>query len=70
MRPRLTPSILLSIACLAGAAHAQQEPPIVVSGTVADEATRAALLERLRSVYGAARVVDQLSVGAVAAPAN
>ncbi|CAN7453978.1 OmpA family protein [Massilia sp. LjRoot122] len=53
-----------------GAAHAQQEAPVVVSGTVADEATRAALLERLRSVYGAARVVDQLSVGTVAAPAN
>nr|WP_229520689.1 OmpA family protein [Massilia sp. IC2-476] len=55
---------------LAGAAHAQQEPPVVVSGTVADEATRAALIERLRSVYGAGRVVDQLAVGTVAAPAN
>jgi OOP family OmpA-OmpF porin len=53
--------------------HAQQavgQPPIVVSGTVADEPTKAALLERLRSVYGAARVVDQLSVGLVATPAN
>jgi OOP family OmpA-OmpF porin len=37
---------------------------------VADEATRAALLDRLRIVYGASRVVDQLSVGTVAAPAN
>jgi OOP family OmpA-OmpF porin len=55
---------------LSGAAYGQQEPPVVVSGTVADEATRAALLERLRIVYGASRVVDQLTVGTVAAPAN
>ncbi|QOY96621.1 OmpA family protein [Massilia sp. UMI-21] len=58
------------LAALAGAAHAQPEAPVVVSGTVADEATRAALLDRLRIVYGASRVVDQLSVGTVAAPAN
>ena len=41
--------------------------PIVVSGMVADEAARAALLARLRQVFGAARVVDQLTVGPVAA---
>lgn len=70
MRRSLTPSACILAALLAGAAHAQQEPPIVVSGTVADEATRAALLDRLRIVYGAARVVDQLTVGTVAAPAN
>ncbi|RZA24599.1 MAG: OmpA family protein [Lysobacteraceae bacterium] len=61
------------LALLAGVAHAQpaQEiAPVVVSGTVADEATRAALLDRLRIVYGASRVVDQLSVGTVAAPGN
>lgn len=65
------PFLVLSL--IAGAASAQQatqEAPIVVSGTVADEATRAALLERLRSLYGPARVVDQLSVGTVSAPAN
>jgi OOP family OmpA-OmpF porin len=60
----------LLVALLAVPAHAQQEAPVVVSGTVADEATRAALLDRLRIVYGASRVVDQLSVGTVAAPAN
>ena len=63
----------LALSLIAGAASAQQtaqEAPIVVSGTVADEATRAALLARLRTVYGPARVVDQLSVGAVATPAN
>lgn len=66
----MKPSAFLLVALLAGAAHAQQEAPVVVSGTVADEATRAALLDRLRIVYGAARVVDQLTVGTVAAPAN
>jgi OOP family OmpA-OmpF porin len=63
----------LVLALLAGAAQAQQEPsaaPVVVSGTVADEASKAALLERLRSVYGPARVIDQLSVGSVSTPAN
>ncbi len=65
----MRPSALLFIALLAGPVHARQEVPVVVSGTVADEATRAALLERLRSVYGGSRVVDQLAVGTVAAPA-
>ncbi len=64
---------LLVLSLLAGAALAQQAPPeapVVVSGTVPDEASKAALLERLRSVYGPARVVDQLAVGTVATPAN
>jgi OOP family OmpA-OmpF porin len=51
-------------------ASAQTDAPVLVTGTVADEATKAALLERLRGVYGAARVVDQLSVGTVSTPAN
>ena len=44
--------------------------PIVVAGTVADEAAKAALLGRLRAVYGHERVVDQLAVGTVSTPAN
>jgi OOP family OmpA-OmpF porin len=56
---------------LAAASHAAAgEAPVVVSGTVADEASKAGLLARLREVYGPERVVDQLSVGAVSAPAN
>ncbi|MBI5256115.1 MAG: OmpA family protein [Burkholderiales bacterium] len=43
-------------------------PQVVVSGTVPDEATRAAILARVREVYGAERVVDQLGVGPLAAP--
>jgi len=68
--------VMLGVAGLASLPHgaaqaqAQAEAPVLITGTVADEATRAALLERLRSVYGAARVVDQLSVGTVSTPAN
>jgi len=71
------PRILFLLFGLAGAVPlvAQSTPgapdaPVVVSGMVADEATKAALLERLRAVYGAPRVVDQLSVGTVSTPAN
>jgi OOP family OmpA-OmpF porin len=51
-------------------AHAGDTGPVVASGTVPDEATRAALIARLKEVYGAERVVDQLAVGSVAAPAG
>jgi OOP family OmpA-OmpF porin len=67
--------ILLAAACLV-AAHALADnaatatAPIVVSGTVADDASKATLLARLKAVYGAERVVDQLAVGRVAAPPN
>lgn len=43
---------------------------IVVSGTVADEASKARLLARVRSLYGQDRVLDQMAVGTVATPAN
>ncbi|WP_449185203.1 OmpA family protein [Trinickia sp. YCB016] len=43
---------------------------VVVSGKVPDEATRAAVLQRLRDTYGAANVVDQIEVGNVSTPAN
>jgi OmpA-OmpF porin, OOP family len=67
--------ILFAAAWLAAgavpASPATPEPgPIVVSGTVADEAGKAGLLARLRELYGAERVVDQLAVGMVAMPAN
>jgi OOP family OmpA-OmpF porin len=55
----------------AGATAAQNAAaPIVVTGTVGDEASKAGLLARLREVYGADRVVDQVAVGTVATPAN
>jgi OmpA-OmpF porin, OOP family len=62
---------ILLLAALAAPCGAQPDmAPIVVSGTVADEASKAALLLRLREVYGAGRVVDQLAIGAVSTPAN
>lgn len=44
--------------------------PVVVAGTVPDEATRSAVLTRLRALYGADRVVDRIQVDAVLAPPN
>lgn len=43
---------------------------VIASGNLPDEATKAAVLERLRNLYGDDRVVDQLVVGGVVAPAN
>lgn len=43
---------------------------IVVTGSVPDEATRAAIVGRLRDLYGAQRVLDQLNVEPVVAPPN
>lgn len=45
----------------------QPEKPVVVTGVVPDEATKAKLIARLKAVYGD-RVVDQLAVGNVIAP--
>lgn len=61
---------LASIFCLACAQAAAQVPPVVASGTVPDEPTKAAILQRLRALYGAQRVVDQVAVGNVVAPPN
>ncbi|MES2887648.1 MAG: OmpA family protein [Pseudomonadota bacterium] len=52
------------------AGEGRSQAPVIVSGTVPDEATRQAILNRAREVYGANRVVDQLGVGDVMAPAN
>jgi OOP family OmpA-OmpF porin len=43
---------------------------VVVSGAVPDEATRAAILARVREIYGAERVVDQLGIDKLVAPPN
>ena len=44
--------------------------PVIAAGTVPDEATKAAVLERLHALYGAQRVVDRIQVEAVVAPPN
>jgi OOP family OmpA-OmpF porin len=61
---------LFAAALLAAGAAIAQDAPIVVTGTVADEQSKASLLARLRDVYGAQRVVDQLAIGTVSTPAN
>lgn len=60
-------ALVLFLACTPAFAQLAQ---VIVSGTVPDEATRAAILQRARVLYGAARVVDQLAVGSVVAPPN
>jgi OOP family OmpA-OmpF porin len=47
-----------------------QPGQVVASGTVPDEAVRAGVMARLRELYGADRVVDQIAIGQVAAPAD
>lgn len=60
-----------AVGSMGGAATATPTPgKVVVSGTVPDEATRQAVLERAREVFGIDRVVDQLGVGALVAPPN
>jgi OOP family OmpA-OmpF porin len=56
---------LLGVVLAAGAT----EGPVVVSGVVPDEATRQAILGKVRAVYGA-RVVDQLGVAETTVPPN
>lgn len=62
----------LSAAVGQSAAMAAPEEPgkVVASGTVPDEAARAAILGKLRDLYGAANVTDRLEVGGVVPPPN
>ncbi|GAB2863186.1 hypothetical protein GCM10027277_34800 [Pseudoduganella ginsengisoli] len=41
---------------------------VVVSGTVPDDATRQAIVQRLQALYGAGAVTDRMAVGPVLAP--
>lgn len=63
----------------AGMAFAQSAVPaattalpgqVVVTGTVPDDASKLAILTKLREVYGADKVLDQIAVGAVVMPPN
>src|SRR6202007_1722950 len=47
-----------------------QPGQVVLNGTVPDEATKAAILARVREMYGAEGVVDQLGIGSVSLPPN
>ena len=59
-----------AVAAAASTAAATAAGKVVVGGVVPDEATRAAILSRVRELYGADRVVDQLGVDRLAAPPN
>lgn len=67
MRRLLIPSLF---ALISAAAYAAPNGPIVASGTVADEATKARIIYKLRELYGAERVIDQIAIGQVVAPPN
>ncbi len=63
--------IMMGCATTAPAQTAAPQPgQVLVTGTVADEASKAGVLAKLREVYGADKVVDQISVGAVSTPGN
>nr|WP_315259276.1 OmpA family protein [uncultured Duganella sp.] len=51
-------------------AAAQMPGQIVVTGAVPDEGSKAALLANVRALYGAERVVDQLTIAQVSLPPN
>lgn len=72
---------IATLALLAGASLSHAAPDtntlpdpladkVIISGNVPDEATRAAILARVRELYGAGRVIDQMEVGGVSAPPN
>lgn len=69
---RLLPPLLLLplLHLLHPSASAEAHKPVVVSGTVPDEAARAAILGKLRGLYGDDGVVDQIEVGGVTPAAN
>ncbi len=66
----LAPALLCVALAPAVAQTAATPNQVVVAGTVPDEATRNAILAKVREVYGAERVLDQLGVGPVVAPPN
>ena len=54
-------------------AHAQTAPgsrPVIAEGVVPDQATKARILDNLRSVYGQTQVIDRVQVESVPAPPN
>ena len=71
--PAVMPALLsTSIYCAAQApAPATPRPgQVLVTGSVPDEASKAAMLARVRELYGAERVVDQVSIAPVSLPPN
>ena len=71
--PAVVPALLsTSLYCAAQTPSPVSPKPgqILVSGAVPDEASKAALLQRVRELYGADRVVDQVAISPVSLPPN
>jgi OOP family OmpA-OmpF porin len=71
--PAVMPALLLTAIHGAAQAPAPAMPmpgQVLVTGAVPDEASKAAMLIQLRALYGAERVVDQLSIAPVSLPPN
>lgn len=66
---RLLFTSILAMCCISGVAAAMQSK-VVVRGVVPNESTKVEILSRVRALYGADRVSDELEVGNVVAPAN
>lgn len=70
----LLPLLLSCGALSVSAASPQEGPPprgpVVVSGVVPDDATRQAILGKVREVYGREHVVDQLGIASTSMPPN
>jgi len=70
MRTLLFITMLLAAGFAGAQANAPQPGQVLASGTLPDEASKAAVLGKLREVYGADKVVDQISIDKVSTPAN
>lgn len=68
--PLLLAAVPLAAQNSPAAAQAATERPVVIEGVVPDQATKAKLLNNLRAVYGAERVVDRIQVETIATPPN
>lgn len=78
MTMKLSPILIAGCLFCHASAYAQATPAttrpaeepgkVVASGSVPDEASRAAILARLRELYGTQNVVDRLEVGGVVPP--
>lgn len=62
----LAPAVMAQTTPDASAAPGQ----VVITGTLPDDASKLAILTKLRDIYGPNRVVDQLTTGAVVTPPN
>lgn len=77
MKPSLILSVCLIFQSAAFAQNAQapvrpvdESGKVIASGSVPDEAARAAILGKLRELYGSQNVVDRIEVGGVVPPPN